>query len=90
MLVPGPWPLPCVTQEAEALPAGSRFWSLSPAIGAGLEPVTQAPDLPALHVPGICFPFRALEIAESVLLRFMCLGNAKSELTTAGYWEFFA
>lgn len=69
MLVPGPAPLTCVTQEAEALPAGSRFWSLSAAISARLEPVSQAPDLPALQVPGIRFPFRALVIAESALLR---------------------
>lgn len=84
MLVPGLVPLPCVTQEAEALPAGSRFWLLSAAISARLEPVNQAPDLPALQLPAICFPFRALEIAGAVLLRLMCLGNAKFELTTAG------
>lgn len=90
VLVPGPAPLTCVTEEAEALPAGSCFWSLSPAISARLEPVNQAPDLPALQVPGICFPFWALEIAECVLLRWMCLGKAKSELTTVGYREIFA
>lgn len=89
-LVTGPVPLTHVTQEAEPPPAGNCFWSLSPVIGSWLEPVNQAPDLPALQVPGFCFPFQALEIAKSVLPGRMHLGSAKSELSTVGYQEFLA